>query len=172
MTAQKPSGDKKVAELQKKLKSEHTARLRLAADLANLERRVKADREKFASLANRDLLEKLFPIFDNFYRASSHAPEISIEDIPKLTEDDFKKIFNYFEGLRMIEKQLEQTLISAGMRRIPTVGHEFDPAVHEAVSHEPSTEHPADFIIAEVESGWLINDHVAKPAKVRVSSGL
>ena len=117
------------------------------------------------------MLEKLFPIFDNFYRASTHAPEVSLEDLPNLTEGDYQKIFNYFSGLRLIERQLEQVLGEAGLKRIPTAGVAFDHNLHEAISHEPSVDVPSDHIIAEIEAGWLIDDTVIKPAKVRVSKG-
>lgn len=163
--------DPKISRLEKHLASEHEAKLRLAAEFANFQKRSEQERENLKKHASRDLLEKLFPIFDNFYRASQHAPEVSLEDLPKLTEEDYKKVFNYFSGLRLIEKQLEQVLTEAGLHRIPTVSHEFDPSLHEAVSYEQSSEHPDGYIIEEIEAGWLIDDHVIKPAKVRVSKG-
>jgi len=163
--------DPKITRLEHQLKAEHDAHLRLAAEYANFQKRVESEKENLKKQANRDLLEKLFPIFDNFYRASSHAPEVSLEDLPNLTEDDYKKIFSYFTGLRLIEKQLEQTLIETGLRRIPTAGSHFDPQMHEAISYEQSAEHGDGFIIAEVEAGWLLGDQVLKPAKVRVSKG-
>lgn len=157
--------------LEKKLKEEHEAKLRLASEYANFHKRAEQEREALKKHANRDLLEKLFPIFDNFYRASTHAPEVSLEDLPNLTEEDFKKIFNYFSGLRLIEKQLEQVLGEAGLKRIITTGAAFDHNLHDAVSHEPSAEVPADHIIAEIEAGWIIDSKVIRPAKVRVSRG-
>lgn len=91
--------------------------------------------------------------------------------LPNLTEGDYQKIFNYFSGLRLIERQLEQVLGEAGLKRIPTADQPFDHNLHEAISHEPSVEVPADHIIAEIEAGWTIDDTVIKPAKVRVSKG-
>lgn len=158
-------------ELERQFKEEHEAKLRLAAEFANYQKRAEQERETLTKHANRRLLEKLFPIFDNFYRASTHTPEVSLEDLPKLTEEDYKKIFNYFSGLRLIEKQLEQALAEAGLKRISTVGVPFDHNLHEAISHEPSAEVPAEYIITEVEAGWQIDNNVIKPAKVRVSKG-
>ena len=150
---------------------EREAKLRLAAEYANYQKRVEVEKEILKKHASRHLLEKLFPIFDNFYRASAHAPEVSLEDLPNLTEKDYKKIFTYFSGLRLIEKQLEQVLGEVGLKRIITTGQTFDHNQHEAISHEPSVDIPADQIIAEVEAGWSIDDTVIKPAKVRVSKG-
>lgn len=168
MTAKKPA--KKANPLEKKIEELEAARARLAADYANLERRMSEERTELRQTGSAALLEKLFPIFDNFYRASAHAPTVSLEDLPNLTEDDFKRIFNYFNGLKMIEKQMEETLAEAGLKRIPTKGEQFDPNVHEAISYEPS-DLPADYIIDEIEAGWLIDGKIVRPAKVRVSQG-
>lgn len=167
----KKTTNPKLARLEKELAAEHEAKLRLAAEYANYQKRVEAERASLSKHASRALLEKLFPIFDNFYRASTHAPEVSLEDLPNLTEGDYQKIFNYFSGLRLIERQLEQVLGEAGLKRIATADQPFDHNLHEAISHEPSAEIPADHIIAEVEAGWTIDDTVIKPAKVRVSKG-
>lgn len=161
---------KKAENWQKKFELSEAARARLTADYANLERRMHEQREQNAHAGSAALLEKLFPIFDNFYRASAHAPTVSIEDLPNLTEDDFKRLFNYFNGLKMIEKQMEETLGEAGLKRIPTKGEQFDPNLHEAVSYE-ANELPADQIIDEIEAGWMLTENVLKPAKVRVSKG-
>ena len=167
----KKSASPKITRLEKELVVEHDAKLRIAAEYANYQKRVEVEKETLKKHANRNLLEKLFPIFDNFYRASAHAPEVSLEDLPNLTEEDYKKIFTYFSGLRLIEKQLEQVLGEVGLKRIVTDDQVFDHNLHEAISHEPSIDIPADQIIAEVEAGWSIDDTVIKPAKVRVSKG-
>src|SRR3989344_2931630 len=155
----------KLSRREKELASEHDAKLRLAAEYANYQKRVEVERASLIKHASKELLEKLFPIFDNFYRASTHAPEVSLEDLPKLTEGDYQKIFSYFSGLRLIERQLEQVLGEAGLKRIPTADQPFDHNLHEAISHEPSIEVPADHIIAEIEAGWTIDGSVIKPAK-------
>jgi molecular chaperone GrpE len=163
--------DSKIKALEKKLKESEDARLRLAADYQNFERRVAEEKETLKKTASKHLLEKLYPIFDNLYRASQHAPEIALEDLTKLTDEDLRKIFNYFEGLKMIEKQMETTLSEAGLTRVATRGMQFDHNLHEAISYEPNSEFPEDCIIDEIEAGWMVNGEVVKPAKVRVSKG-
>jgi molecular chaperone GrpE len=161
----------KIHKLEKDLKESLDARKRLAADYANLERRIQEEREQLTVKAGHQLLEKLFPIFDNFYRASSHAPVVAAEDAAKLTDEELKKIFNYFEGLKMVEHQMESVLGEAGLKRIATKGEVFDHNLHEAISYEENSEVPEDHIIDEIEAGWQIDGHVLKPAKVRVSKG-
>ncbi len=162
---------KNIDQLQHELELSEESRTRLAADYANLERRIKEERETIRRTASAALLEKLFPIFDNFYRASTHAPTVTLEDLPTLSEDDYKKLFNYFSGLKMVEKQIEEALAEAGLKRIATKGAQFDPNMHEAISYENNPSVPADHVIDEVEAGWMLGDHILRPAKVRVSQG-
>lgn len=159
-------------QLKAELAEAKEARLRLAADYANLEKRVLSERSTLRDSATTELLERLFPIMDNLYRASSHAPTVAVDaDFGKLSEEDFKKIAKYFQGLRLIEKQLEETLATAGLTRVPTKGEPFNHNLHEAISYEASAEVPAEHIIDEVEAGWQIGGKVIRPAKVRVSQG-
>ncbi len=170
MTAKKPA-KKTDAASQKQLAELEDSYKRLAAEFANFQRRSEEEKLQIAQRAQTDLLEKLFPIIDNLERSAAHAPAVDINAAAELTEDELKKIGNYFTGLRQIEKQLEATLQNAGLSRIKTTGQAFDHNVHEAISHEANKEVPADHIIGEVESGWKIGDRVIRPAKVRVSQG-
>ena len=170
MTAKKPKVTKKT-KLEKELEDALSAKMRLAAELENQRKRFAQDSEKLSTHARGEVIANLFPVFDNFYRASTHAPKVSLEDLPKLTEDDFKRIFNYFSGLRQIEKQMEEVLKEMGLERIKSKGAEFDPELHEAISHEADINIAEDHIIDEIEVGWLLNSKVLRPAKVRVSKG-
>ncbi|MBI4948037.1 nucleotide exchange factor GrpE [Candidatus Berkelbacteria bacterium] len=164
------ANDKKTQK-QKQIQTESVPKdqyLRLAADYANLERRVQEERGQLFQVATASFLEKLFPIFDNFYRSSSHAPSISGE-MP--TVEQWQKIVTYLNGVTMIEKQLESALAEAGLKKIQTKGEQFDLNLHEAISYEDSSEFPADTIIDEIEAGWILGEKVLKPAKVRVSKG-
>ncbi|MEX2012196.1 MAG: nucleotide exchange factor GrpE [Patescibacteria group bacterium] len=171
MTAKK-SGNKEVKKpkLEIELEAAIADKLRLVAELDNTRKRSEVERENTAERSRSEVIAALFPIFDNFYRASTHAPALSTDDFEKISEDDFKKLLSYISGLQQIEKQLESALAEMGLTRIPAKGAEFDPELHEAISHENS-KIPADHIIDEVEAGWLLNGRVLRPAKVRVSKG-
>ena len=166
----KKSTNPKLTHLEKELAAEHEAKLRLAAELVNMQKRAETEKSNLMKHATASLLERLVPVLDNFYRASTHAPEVSLEDLPTLTEEDYKKIFIYFSGIRMIERQMEEALSEVGLKRIQTTGVIFDHNLHEAVSYEQS-DLPADTVIGETESGWTVDGSVVKPAKVRVSKG-
>lgn len=145
---------------------------RLAAEYANFQRRTEEEKQLLAEHVKAGVMEQLFPVLDNFNRAATHAPEIPVDgNLAQLSDEDFARIRNYFQGLQLIEKQLEEVLAGLGLSRIPTAGVAFNPNLHEAISHEESIEVPADHIIAEVETGYVLNDRVIRPAKVRVSKG-
>jgi len=130
------------------------------ADFENYRKRAEAQTFELVQMSNADFMTKITPVLDNFRRAfafrHAHAPEND----------------KWISGVKQIEKQLEDILISEGLEKI-TAGPKtkFDPAIHEAISCEENDKIPTDHIIAEVESGWIFNNKVLKPAKVRVSKG-
>lgn len=143
---------------------------RLAADYANFQRRSEEEARLVARRANDETLQRLFPIFDSFYLAIKHSPE-EIMEKPNLGPENRKLIVQYIQGIKLIERQLEEVLSNLGLMRIVAKGQLFDPERHEAVSYEPNGEVPPETVIEEIETGWLIDGVVVKPAKVRVSKG-
>ncbi|HEY1074810.1 MAG TPA: nucleotide exchange factor GrpE [Patescibacteria group bacterium] len=143
--------DDRTTELEAQLK-------RVAADFDNFRRRTEEEKKDLYSLAQAATLLEIAPVMDNFRRATSHLPEHLQND-------------NWVTGVLYIEKQLEQIFEQFGVTKIKTVGETFDPRLHEALSTEPSDSVPANAIIAEFESGYMLKTTVLKPAKVKVSSG-
>lgn len=144
-----------IKELEKRIIELEEGWKRTQADFENYKKRAEVQRSEVLHLMRADFLTKITPVLDNFRRAFAHAPN-----------DDFAR------GIKQIEKQLEDILISEGLKKIPAeVGINFDPNIHEAIIHESNKKVPADHIIAELESGWMFDGRVIKPAKVRVSKG-
>ena len=50
------------------------------------------------------------------------------------------------KGMEMVQKQLEEFLTSQGAVLISSVGEEFDPNLHEAISQESSDEVPSGHV--------------------------
>ena len=119
--------------------------LRTAAELENMRRRHRQEQ-----------VERL-PVVDNFHRALEHAPEADQQLV---------------SGIEMILRQFEEVLASEGVEAIEAVGRPFDPNVHQAVSAEPSEEHPDDVVIAELQRGYRLHDRVLRPSLVKVSRNL
>ncbi len=54
---------------------------------------------------------------------------------------------------------------------IEAVGQPFDPTFHEALLQQPSAEHPAGTVVAELARGYRMRERVLRPSRVVVSSG-
>lgn len=153
-----------MAVLQKQLE-EQTARAddyysrlaRLQADYENFRRRTRQEKEDLYKYASEQLVVRLLPVLDNFDRALAAEGE---------SLQDFKS------GVEMIYRQLQDVLSEEGVTAIPAVGESFDPAKHEAVLREDSTEYPENMIIEEFRRGYALKDKVIRPSMVKVAKSL
>lgn len=130
--------------------------LRLAADFDNFKKRSRRELSDMSKLAKEDVLRELLPVFDNLERATSHATQAT--DVKALTE-----------GISMVTRQFVDTLGKLGVERLTAVGSPFDPAVHEAVQHLETTEHPPGTVAIELQAGYRSGDRVLRPAMVVVA---
>ncbi len=132
--------------------------LRTAADFDNFRKRTRRENDDAQKRGQQQVLKDLLPVFDNLERAAQHAD----------TASDAKAVA---DGLRIVLKQFTNTLEKMGIRRIPTVGMPFDPAVHEAIQHVESPDQPAGIILHEVQAGYALGDLLLRAAMVIVSKG-
>jgi molecular chaperone GrpE len=132
--------------------------LRTAADFDNFRKRTRREHEDAQRRGKEAALKELLPVFDNLERATASAE----------TAPDVKSVA---DGLRMVNKQFLSTLDRLGIKRVATIGQPFDPALHEAIQHIESKEHPAGVIAAEVQAGYLYGEHLIRAALVAVSKG-
>jgi len=130
---------------------------RCQADFTNYRRQTEEDRKKLIKVANFDLIESILPVLDNFQLAAKH--------VPKELESN-----NWAIGIKQIEKQLENILENEGLKKIETIGQQFNPAIHEAIEHI-SSDQPENVIVEEISSGYQFDGQLVRPAKVKVSSG-
>lgn len=149
-------------ELTAQLTAETDAKLRLAAEVVNLQNRHLADLTLLRERAIEAVLRDLLPVFDHLSLALKHQPS---------AVGEHSTLQKFLDGIGQIDKQLEEKLAALGLRRIKTAGEPFNHDRHEAISYELSDTVPAEKIIGEIESGWLLGEQVLKPAKVRVSKG-
>lgn len=128
---------------------------RLAADFENYKRRTRQELADRTQYANEELVRKLLPILDNLRRALDHAPD---EIDP-----------NWFEGIRLVARQFEETLQAQGLSAIPAVGEKFDPSQHEAIAREETDEHEEGTVIEEMQPGYRLHNRVLRPTLVKVA---
>ncbi len=131
---------------------------RARAELANARKRFQREQEQAYTNARADVLCRLLPIVDDFERAFETSP-----DNP--TSPD------WIEGVRLIWHKFQVLLEQESVAPIEATGQEFDPFLHQALTHEPSAEVPQGYVIAEMQRGYKMGDRVLRPSIVRVSSG-
>lgn len=132
--------------------------MRLQADFENYKRRTADDTARQSSVARLSVVLELLPVIDNFERA--------FQDVPKNVSQE-----PWYQGMTAIKQQFEQVLKRLGIERIRSVGQQFDPALHEAIVHEPSKDYEADIVSEEFEAGYKVGDDVIRHSKVKVSNG-
>jgi molecular chaperone GrpE len=145
----------KVAELEAGLAEARDRYLRLAADFDNFKKRSRQEHLETIQHASADLIARLLPALDDLHKALDHQPE-GIDEA-------------WARGLELSVRKLEEALGTHGLETIDSVGKPFDPAVHEAIGHEESSEHPEDTVVQELRRGYRIRDRVVRPALVKVS---
>lgn len=140
--------------LRLELQQERERGLRTRADFENFRRRVERDREQSARDARRALLLVLVELADDFDRALAHVNE-SPESV--------------LEGLRGMQRRLVSVLRAEGVRSFESVGHPFDPRLHEGLATVRDEGRPPGTVVEEVGCGYLWNDDLLRPARVRVA---
>lgn len=131
--------------------------LRLRAEFDNYRRRSAKELTDARSCAQGDLLADLLPVLDNLERALDAAEH----------HEEGKVL----QGVRMTRDLFVGLLTRAGVEEVPGVGAEFDPAVHDAILHQPSDQEEEGVVTAVLERGYKQGIQVLRPARVVVSAG-
>src|SRR4051795_2945319 len=131
--------------------------LRKTAEFDNYRRRVERERREQADQAVTDLLEDLLLVVDDFDRA--------------MTVEAGEDGSAYRKGVELIHAKLQDLLRRRGVKPIEAIGKDFDPNVHQAVSHESSPHHREGEVIGEMRRGYTIGDRLLRPAMVKVAKG-
>lgn len=132
--------------------------MRSQADFENYKKRCAREKEQAIKYANKDLLERLVAIVDNF--------ELGLE--AARGEGEASPIYS---GLSLVLKQLNDFLAENGLQPIEAVGEKFDPNLHQAIAHEPSEKFPEETVIRQTRRGYRFKDRLLRPSSVVVSSG-
>ena len=138
---------------------EHWERiLRMTAEMDNFKKRAARDRQEAIKFANENLLQKLLPTLDNFEMAMAAANSGSGATVESIRM-----------GVAMILSQLRQVLGEAGLEEIDATGQPFNPAWHEAVSQQDSTEVPEGQVLQQVRKGYKLRERLLRAAAVIVA---
>jgi molecular chaperone GrpE len=148
------STDPQIEDLEQQVAELTEALQRERADSTNLRRRTEEEKSKLADFYKANVVRSLLPALDTLEKALKHAPK------------DLKD-HDYVKGVEGVVKQFEKVLSDLGVERINTVGEEFDPRYHEAVSMEEG-EGDVEVVCEELQPGYKIGDEIVRHAFVKV----
>lgn len=125
---------------------------RVQADFENYRRRTKATRAEAFEDGAREFIKNLLPVVDNFERAL--AQESADEAL--------------MTGVKLVYKQLTDTLEKRGVTVIDRLGEKFDPALENAVMQGTAEEGEPGTVCAVLQKGYKMGDAVLRHAMVKV----
>ena len=132
--------------------------LYLQAEYQNYRKRVAKDIADARSYAYADALGPFMTVFDF----------LAMADTAAVNSDNVESIR---QGLKMIIAEFNKAFDTLGVKPLETVGKPFDPALHEAVAHEPSETVPEGTIVKQWSNGFKMGEKLLRPARVVVSDG-
>jgi len=150
---------KKLEELRASSEKNHDLYLRAMADIENLKRRFRKEKEDLGRFANESIIRELLPVLDNLQNAISFAQRANASA-------------SMLEGISLTLKMLIEVLKKSGVKEIKAVEEEFDPNFHQAVMHEETEEKKAGIVIKELQKGYLLNERLIRPSMVVVGKGV
>lgn len=142
------------------LEEEHTdlkeRYVRLYADFENFRKRMQRERTQLIRESNEKVLLSIISFLDDFDRALKAVGETAETAV--------------VQGFQLIHQNLLGTLSTEySLQLMESVGQEFDPTRHEALSVEESSKEEVSRVVAEYQPGYILKDRVLRTAKVRVA---
>ena len=154
--------DAEIAALKEEAASYKDRLLRTAADMDNLRKRAEREKAEATLYAATNFARDLLSVADNMQRALNAMSEEAKEAADEATS-------NLLTGIELTEKELLNIFQRYGIRRVDTVGHKFDPNLHQALFEMPTSEHPPGIVVQEMQSGFAIGERCLRPAMVGVA---
>ncbi len=146
-----------INDLKNKIDQLTEALQRERADAMNVRRRADEDKLKMSNFFKSSIIEQLLPFIEHFDLSISHFPKTESKDIN-----------DWFKGLDATHKQLQKSLEEIGLKKIETVGQDFNPEYHEAISMDENAKGVKEVVIEEFRPGYVLGDQVIRHAVVKV----
>lgn len=146
-----------VASLQAKADENWDKYLRAAAEAENVRKRAARDVENARKFALERFATELLAVRDSLELGIAAAAESA--DAASL-----------LEGSRTTLKQLANTMERFGVAEVNPEGEPFDPALHEAMTMQPSAEAEPNTVLTVYQKGYTLNGRLLRPARVVVAT--
>lgn len=128
--------------------------LRQVAEFDNFRKRNARERLELIQTAGKDVIVSLLDVVDDHERAQ--------QQVEKMENSPAK------EGITLVFNKLRNTLYAKGLKPMESIGQDFNPDLHEAVTEVPVPSEMKGKVIDEVQKGYYLNDKIIRFAKVVV----
>jgi molecular chaperone GrpE len=129
--------------------------LRQAAEFDNFRKRNARERVELIQTAGKDVITDLLVVLDDSERAQKQME----------TANEIKQIK---EGVQLVFSKLRNTLSAKGLKPMESIGKEFNPDLHEAITEIDAGKDMKGKVVDEVQKGYYLNDKIIRHAKVVV----
>ena len=129
--------------------------LRQVAEFDNFRRRNAKERIELVQTAGKDVITDLLVVLDDSERAQKQME--NTDDVTQIKE-----------GVQLVFSKLRNTLSAKGLRPMESIGKEFNPDLHEAITEIDGGEKMKGKVVDEVQKGYYLNDKIIRHAKVVV----
>ena len=155
-TTRRQAAETKLVGVQAKFEE---AKADLEKETAEMRSRLMKTLEDRGLQAQFNFLTTLLPVLDNLNLAvAASETDSSVEHLR--------------DGVIGTARSFERALLDVGVERVPSVGVEFDPEIHEAVDMAPADSESDGKIIAEYASGYRFGGKLLRPARVQVGKAM
>lgn len=140
---------------QKELAALKDQYLRTRAEYDNFRKRTEREKAAIYGDGTSDAIKGMLPVADNLERALAQK-DCSVEDLMK--------------GVEMVQTQFLDSLKKLGVTPMGNVGEEFNPKLHNAVSHIDDENLEINVISAVFQKGYMLGEKVVRHAMVQVAN--
>ena len=131
-------------------------------DFRNLQDRTEREKKSAKDFAIQKFAKDLVESVDNLDRALNAVPEAARSDSEKN-----KDLVDFYNGLKMTEEILLNTLKKHGLEKVDPIGEVFDPNKHEATFQVPMPDKEPNTVFDVQQTGFILNGRT-----IRVSSAI
>lgn len=150
--AQASNAEELMAQVEK-FKNEY---LYLRAEFENYKRHAIKERSDALKYGSERLVVDMLSVLDNFERALES----------EVTAENWQ---TFVKGVEITAKDFRGVMQKFGVNEVPSLGHPFDPNVHEALSAEVSIEVADGHVVRVFKKPYKLHDKLIRPGQVVVA---
>ena len=136
--------------------------LRALAELENTRRRADRDRAEALKYGAASFARDMLGVADNLQRALNAVAELDQDTLPDAAK-------SLLEGVAATKRDLIASMGRHKVSPVSPMGEKFDANIHEAMFEAPGTGQPAGTIIEVIETGYMMDERLLRPAKVGIA---